>query len=112
MAGLAAIKAMIDISPYISNISVVPKGYASYCYYSDGTLAQTFAGEEANRIYASYDEMPKVLIDAFIALEDERFYDHNGIDVKGIFRAGYSVLKDQDLNYGASTITQQLLKNL
>ena len=41
----------------------------------------------------------------------KRFYEHNGIDIRGIFRAGYSVLKEGDLGYGASTIDQQLLKN-
>lgn len=110
-AAYGALNALIDIAPDVSNINVVPTGYVSYSYYSDGTLAQTFAGEQANRIYVTYDEIPEVVINAFVALEDERFWDHHGIDVRGIFRAGVSILHEGGLGYGASTITQQLLKN-
>ena len=57
------------------------------------------------------DKIPKNLANAFVAIEDERFYQHNGIDIKGIIRAGVQVIKDRRLSQGASTITQQLLKN-
>lgn len=110
MAGWGILNAIVDTAPDISQIDVAPTGFSSASYYSDGTLAQTFAGAEANRVYVTIDEIPKIVQDCFIALEDERFYEHKGIDVRGIFRAGYSVLKTGDL-FGASTITQQLLKN-
>ena len=59
--------------------------------------------------------VPKDLQNAFVAIEDARFYTHNGIDIKGIFRAAYigiqNVLKGGEFTEGASTITQQLLKN-
>ena len=55
--------------------------------------------------------MPKCLQFAFIDIEDERFMDHNGIDLKGILRAGVVAIKNKNLSEGASTITQQLLKN-
>lgn len=48
---------------------------------------------------------------AFVAIEDARFYEHNGIDIRGIFRAGVTAIVTGDLSQGASTITQQLLKN-
>ena len=57
------------------------------------------------------DKIPKNLANAFVAIEDKRFYQHNGIDIKGIIRAGVQVIKDRRLSQGASTITQQLLKN-
>ncbi len=112
MAGFGALKALTDTAPDVTNINVVPEGFQSYCYYNDGTLSQTFAGEQANRIYVPIKDIPKVVVDCFVALEDERFYEHSGIDIRGIFRAGYSVIKEQSMDYGASTITQQLLKNM
>ena len=58
------------------------------------------------------DKIPQYMADAFVAIEDERFYDHNGIDFKGIVRAGYTFIKSGFKRAeGASTITQQLLKN-
>ena len=56
-------------------------------------------------------KIPENLANAFVAIEDERFYEHNGIDIKGIFRAGMIAVKNRDLSQGASTITQQLIKN-
>lgn len=56
--------------------------------------------------------MPINLQHAFVAIEDERFYDHNGIDIKGIIRAGFKgIASGFHFHQGASTITQQLLKN-
>ena len=56
-------------------------------------------------------QVPQNLADAFVAIEDERFYEHNGIDVMGIIRAGVTGLRNGRFSEGASTITQQLLKN-
>ncbi len=58
------------------------------------------------------DQVPKYLGLAFVALEDRRFYQHNGVDIKAMFRAGYQFIKTGgEETQGASTITQQLLKN-
>ena len=64
-----------------------------------------------NRNIVRYEELPENLKNAFVAIEDERFYTHNGIDIQGIMRAGVKALTSGDLSQGASTITQQLLKN-
>lgn len=111
MTGFGALNAIVDTAPDISMINVVPTGFSSTSYYADGSVAQTFAGAEANRVYVTIDEIPLMVRNCFVALEDERFYTHHGIDVRGIFRAGYSVIKTEGLGYGASTLTQQLLKN-
>ncbi|MBQ8798928.1 MAG: transglycosylase domain-containing protein [Lachnospiraceae bacterium] len=103
--GLAATVPSIDL------INVVPTGYASNTYYRDGTHAETLAGVEANRDYVSIIDLPVHIKYAFVAMEDERFYEHHGIDMRGIMRALVSNLNTQSLDYGASTITQQLLKN-
>ncbi|MDD5900117.1 MAG: transglycosylase domain-containing protein [Lachnospiraceae bacterium] len=113
--GVAALAGIVNglsaTVPSIDLIHVVPSGYASNTYYRDGTHAETLAGVEANRDYVSIIELPKHIKYAFVAMEDERFYEHNGIDMRGIMRALVSNLNTKSLDYGASTITQQLLKN-
>lgn len=74
---------------------------------SDGnTLGKFYL--KANRTPVGYKDLPKNLIDAVVATEDERFYEHSGIDFRGLARA----LSKFGQNGGASTITQQLAKNL
>lgn len=63
-----------------------------------------------NRKWITYNQMPKMLVDAFIAIEDERYWSHNGVDWKRTFGAVLSFATGSD-NYGGSTITQQLIKN-
>ncbi len=77
-------------------------------FTQDGELIGEI-GEE-NRIYLTIDQIPQPLIDAIIATEDSRFYEHHGFDVKGIARAVVSLVKGGH-RQGASTITQQLAKN-
>lgn len=64
-----------------------------------------------NRTLVSLDKIPVNLQNAFIAVEDNRFYEHNGIDPRGIFRAVYSNIVNGEVAEGGSTITQQLAKN-
>lgn len=110
--GFGVIKGIIDDSPDISNINIVPTGYATFVYDSDGNQIQKLTAPSANRTSVSLEKIPKDLQDAVIAVEDERFYSHNGIDVKGIFRAFFVGVKNGfHFTEGASTITQQLLKN-
>lgn len=115
VAGISAVTGIVRglsaTVPGIDLINVVPTGYASNTYYRDGSHAETLAGVAANRDYVSIDELPAHIKYAFIAMEDERFYEHNGIDMRGVVRALVSDLKTRSLDYGASTITQQLLKN-
>lgn len=68
--------------------------------------------KDENRIWIDYDEIPTNLVDAFISIEDERFYKHPGIDFKRIAGAVITLFKPGADTYGASTITQQLIKNL
>ena len=100
------IKGLIDTSPDISKLSVVPSKFATKVYDKDGSLIQEFRGAESNREYVKINNIPDVVQKAFISIEDERFYEHNGIDIKGIFRASLS-----GFSQGASTLTQQLIKN-
>ncbi len=111
MAAFGTLEGLISSAPDISNINMVPTGYTTKFYYSDGTLAQTLVGAGGNREYVTIEEIPVHVQNAFIAIEDERFREHDGIDVRSIFRAAVEMLTAGDLQSGASTITQQLLKN-
>lgn len=66
---------------------------------------------DINKIYVSIDELPSNTVNAFIAIEDKRFYKHNGVDYKRICSALLSNLRTFSFREGASTITQQLIKN-
>ena len=106
-----AYEGLISTAPSIDSISVHPELFASTINYADGTKIVDLIGVGTSQEYAKIDEIPQEIRDCFVAMEDERFYEHNGIDVRGIFRAAFSVAKTRSLKYGASTITQQLLKN-
>lgn len=67
---------------------------------------------EEDREYVSFDEMPDYLGEAFIAVEDRRFYDHYGVDPRSVLRAIWVDLKTWSLKEGSSTITMQLARNV
>ncbi|MBO5158768.1 MAG: PBP1A family penicillin-binding protein [Lachnospiraceae bacterium] len=111
-AGVGIIKGVIDNAPDITSESVIPKGYKSTVYDSEGNKMQELIASGTNRTMITLDQVPEHVQNAFIAIEDERFYEHNGIDIQGILRAGVTfVTSGFDKRQGASTITQQLLKN-
>ena len=99
------------MAPSISILDAAPKWYRTSVLDTDGNVALTLSGEESNRVYVSLSEIPDDLQHAFVAIEDERFYEHGGIDVYGICRAFVRGVIRGRFNEGASTITQQLLKN-
>lgn len=105
------VKGVIDSAPDIASVDVSPTGYATKIYDCNGTETQRLVASGSNRVFKSIEQIPLQLQRAFIAIEDERFYEHNGIDIKGILRAGTIVLTTGKMSQGASTITQQLLKN-
>ena len=106
------VKKIIADTPDVSPSDVKPKGFTTFVYADDGsTEIERFVSSGSNRVYKSIDEIPKDLQHAFVAIEDERFYDHNGIDLQGIARAAVVGITSGDFSEGASTITQQLIKN-
>ena len=109
--GIGFVRGAIDAAPSLDIIDVQPQGYASQIYDADGNLMQTLVMEGSNREEVSFDQLPDDLVNAFIAIEDSRFYEHNGIDLKGILRAAYVGITNGRFSEGASTITQQLIKN-
>lgn len=111
--GAALIFLMIQIvqAPNLSEADASPEGYLSTILDKDENVVNTLYVTESNRIYVGLENIPKELQQAFIAIEDARFYDHHGIDLKGIVRAFGTGLRKGEFTQGASTITQQLLKN-
>ena len=107
------IKKSIDDTPHVSASDVKPKGFTTFVYADDGsTEIERFVSSGSNRVYKSVDEIPKDLQHAFVAIEDERFYKHNGIDLQGIARAAVvGIARGGNFTEGASTLTQQLIKN-
>ena len=102
---------MIDNAPDVNDIDIMPLGYATFLYDDAGNQIRKLAAPDSNRLPVTLDQIPEDLQHAVVAIEDERFYEHNGIDVKGILRAGVKAITTGDFSEGASTITQQLLKN-
>ncbi len=82
---------------------------ATVAYTSDGEVLARYAFQ--NRSWASYDDISPHVINALVATEDRRFYDHWGVDMRGIFAALADLVTEFDLR-GASTISQQLARNL
>ncbi len=75
-------------------------------------LTSIFNNEMEDRLPVSLDAVPKVVIDAIIATEDRNFYSHEGISIRGVFRAIVANVQSKSLGVGGSTLTQQLVKNL
>lgn len=94
--------------------------FTSFIYYTDAQTGEDIVlqalYDEENRVWADLDVIPQYMEDAFVAIEDERFYKHNGFDPKRIVKAGVNYIArlfgGGSSVYGASTITQQLVKNV
>ena len=110
-AGFGIAKGVIDAAPEINLDDATPTGFLSTVLDTEGNQTAKLVATGSNRVYATIDEIPINLQHAFVAIEDERFYEHNGIDLKGILRAGIKGITSGRFSEGASTITQQLLKN-
>ncbi|MDR1538866.1 MAG: transglycosylase domain-containing protein [Clostridiales bacterium] len=110
-AGVGLYMGVINSAPALGTLQVQPDIFTSFIYNQAGEETDRLQGDE-NRVYVTFDKIPQNLKDAFVAIEDERFYSHDGVDFKGMVRAAYTILETRgDEIEGASTITQQLLKN-
>lgn len=90
---------ILEYKPYDNSIVYDRKGQKIGEFFS------------AYYIFTPYEQIPKTMIDAVVAIEDRNFFDHSGIDLKAIFRAMLSYLRPNALRQGASTITQQVVRN-
>lgn len=110
-AGYGILRGLIASAPDISSLRTAPAESATYIYSAGGKPLQKLTAPTSNRTPVTIDQVPLSLQHAVVAIEDERFYEHNGIDVRGILRAFVVGVTGGSFSEGASTITQQLLKN-
>ncbi len=103
---------IVDTTPSVEDVNIMPSGQATFIYDSEGNFLQQLNSSDGNRISVSIDEIPENMQHAIVAIEDSRFYEHNGIDPVGMIRAAaVAISTGFSRTEGASTITQQLLKN-
>ena len=103
----------IGYMPNIEQLQNPVNKFATQVFSADGKLLGTWSYSSANRVFADFDELPPALVQALVATEDVRFYEHNGIDFQALLRAivKRGVFQRKSAG-GGSTITQQLAKQL
>jgi penicillin-binding protein 1A len=114
LAGLSAVGYVVSIAasaPPLSSLKPEDPGSFTTIYSRDQKLLGVIQNDELRREVAS-TEIPEVLKQATVAIEDERFYEHKGIDYQGVIRAAVKNLSSKKTVQGGSTITMQLIRNL
>lgn len=96
--------------PDVSKLDAYDPAATTKIYAADGTLVATLFDE--NRTYAEYEKIAPVMVSALVAIEDRRFFDHEGVDFKGIARAFLGNASSGGVEQGASTLTMQLARRL
>lgn len=102
----------LGFMPSFEELENPNNNFASEVYSEDGALISKYYIGSENRRYTEYKDIPQNVLDALIATEDARFYDHSGIDVRGLFRVAGGLLTGSTSSGGGSTISQQLAKML
>ncbi len=108
-AGIGIAKAYVETTPTIDRAQLTKSDRTSYLYDKDGQLITTIANLEY-RDWVDIEQIPEMVQNAFVAVEDVRFYRHSGVDIKRLFSAALEILGNSN-GSGGSTITQQLIKN-
>ncbi|MDO4531479.1 MAG: PBP1A family penicillin-binding protein, partial [Bacillota bacterium] len=109
-AALGTVFGILQSTDMLNTSDVMPDSYTSVIYDDKGNAVDKLHGSE-NREYVKLSQITTNMQNAVVAIEDQRFYEHNGIDMKGIMRAMVENIKSMDFSQGASTITQQVIKN-
>ncbi len=107
---LGTVFGILQSTDMLNTSDVLPDSYTSVIYDADDNEVDKLHGEE-NREYVKLSAITTNMQNAVIAIEDQRFYEHNGIDIRGIMRAMAENIKTMSFSQGASTLTQQVLKN-
>ncbi|MBQ0100858.1 MAG: transglycosylase domain-containing protein, partial [Lachnospiraceae bacterium] len=109
--GTGMLIGIVKNAPEVEELTFSPVGYASKTLDSEGNVTATLVQAGSNREEAKFEEFPEDLINAVVAVEDQRFWDHDGIDLRSITRAVKGVVSGDSSAGGGSTLTQQLVKN-
>ena len=110
LVGLTAKRGAENFQSLPAQLIVPPLKQRSRILAADGTVIATFYSQ--NRVYVPMDKIAPVMQAAIVATEDARFYEHNGIDLRGTFRALVANTQAGSVTQGGSTITQQYVKNV
>ncbi|WP_249716384.1 penicillin-binding protein 1A [Paenibacillus sp. J31TS4] len=114
-AAIGYVSALVKDDPIRSKEEILSKieenAVTGFAYFNDDTEIGQLRTEEDRRL-VTLDEIPQTIVDAVLATEDEDFYDHIGVDVKSVFRAAKEKILNEDVQTGASTITQQLARRV
>lgn len=114
-AGFGYVSALVKDDPVRSSEYILEKmndnDLTGFVYFNDGTPVGQLRSDEDRRMIGT-GELPETVRNAVVAIEDYRFYDHTGIDIKGTFRAVSQKLTNADVQTGGSTITQQLARRV
>ncbi|MDP9331404.1 MAG: transglycosylase domain-containing protein [Actinomycetota bacterium] len=97
--------------PRLEDYPTLPLEQTSFLLASDGSLITQLHAEQ-DRVVLSFRQMPASIRDATVAIEDRRFYQHHGVDLRAVVRAAYDNAQAGQIVEGGSTITEQLVKNL
>src|SRR6476646_8551546 len=114
IAAIAVTSWVLDVAadaPSLATCKPIDKGGNTVIYAADGSKLGTVASPQVRSLVA-IDRVPKSLQLATVAIEDQRFYQHDGLDYEGILRAAVKDLEAGEAVEGGSTITQQLVRNL
>lgn len=109
-AVLGTVFGILQSTDMLNTSDVMPDSYTSVIYDANGDAVDKLHGSE-NREYVKLSAITKNMQNAVVAIEDARFYEHNGIDIRGIMRAVVENIKTMSFSQGASTLTQQVIKN-
>ena len=107
-SGFAAYYYLKPALPSVAEMWDIPLQIPLRIYSRDGRLIQQIG--EKRRTPVAYNDIPELVVQAFLAAEDDRFFQHPGFDYQGIMRAGIAMLATGSRAQGGSTITQQLAK--
>ena len=102
----------LGFMPTFEELENPNNNFATEVYSADGKIIGKYFEGSENRRYMEYKDIPQSVIDALIATEDVRFYNHSGIDVRGLFRVAKGMVTGDAAAGGGSTVTQQLAKML
>jgi penicillin-binding protein 1A len=111
MIGIQTVMAVMHDLPKLDEEDLLSLGQTTKIYAADGTLLAEVFGSE-NRTVVPLETIPVHLKQATISIEDERYYEHGGIDYEGLARAAFTNIASHSLAEGGSTITQQLVKTV
>ena len=108
---IADLKADADLLAAKSSLETFRTGETGLVYDSKGKLLKAYKGEK-DSYYIEYKDIPEIVVKTFVAVEDQKFYKHQGVDYLAILRAVIAMVRNGEVTQGGSTITQQLARTV